>query len=90
MSRHLDHIAPEIIAKIFEIAEQSVVLQEDRVVHDVANTDHLNNLWPDVFMEPAISRLATSLDPNCHSVSLHFCVTDDGFAARTQCCRSEY
>lgn len=71
MSAHLRHITVEVIANIFEIAEQHIVLQENRVVCDVASTDHFQDFWPDGRMVRPIAFLATSLDSNCHSVSLH-------------------
>jgi len=71
MGRHLGQIALKVIANIFEIAIQSVVFQENRVVCNVARTDHFNHFRPDGVVVLPIGRLAASLDPNCHSVSLH-------------------
>src|ERR1700730_2662456 len=71
MSCHPRHIALEVVTGILEVAEQPVVFPEDRVAFDVAGADHLHNFWPDRRVVLPIGFLASWLDSNRHSVSLH-------------------
>src|SRR6185369_10560633 len=44
---HVCHISSKVTAVVFEVAEQSVILQKYRIVADITLMNHLENLRPD-------------------------------------------
>jgi hypothetical protein len=68
---HADHVAPEVIAVILEIAEQHVIFPIDRVMLDMAGADHLQHFRPDHRMVFSVATTFGSLGPSNTEAQQH-------------------
>src|SRR5882724_13483671 len=71
------HFAPvtlQVASVVLEIAEEEAVLEEDRIVSDVAFRNLCQHFRPDRGVISLVGFLATWLKPDRHSKALHRCL----------------